>query len=206
MSNGSELKPWATPPSITAIPEGTSGRVPPGVQAAGGAAPFMPTPAPGGGGVAAGFLRTVPPVLQVKPPSGVDFAPTGLLPAATAATTAGGVVVGTCTFTVPGGSVAYLRSFILEVGNLLPTSLITFSVRIDGASIPGMNALQVIPANLAVFILAYGPDEIFIEIPPGKVLEIAVVIADAGVYNLGASLHGWTVPQQTAEAFAQGWG
>ena len=199
------LQPWGTPPSLTSVPEGSSGPVPPAVRAAGGMAPLNPTPSPGGGGVAPGFLRTVPPVLEVKPPSGVDFNVPGNLVAQTTALTTPAIVVGGCAFTVPDGSVAYVRSFVLQVQNLLPTSAITFSLRVDGAAVPGWDNIFVLPSNLATWIATYGPDETFLEVRPGKTVSIFVTIADAGVYSLGASMHGWTVAQQTADAFAEGW-
>ena len=198
------LQPWATPPALLGVPEGTTGPPSRAVVSAGGSAPLAPTPGPGGGPVS-GFIKTVPPVLQVKPPSGVDFAPTGVLAGASIATTTPAAQVTGCVFLVPDGSVAYLRSFDLQVNALLGTSAITFSVMIDGAAVPGLDALGVVPAPLAVWIKSFGPDEIFLVVPGGKTLEIRVQVADGGNYVVGASMHGWTVAQATASAFDAGW-
>jgi len=135
----------------------------------------------------------------------VDFAPTGVLAGASIATTTPAAQVTGCVFLVPDGSVAYLRSFDLQVNALLGTSAITFSVMIDGAAVPGLDALGVVPAPLAVWIKSFGPDEIFLVVPGGKTLEIRVQVADGGNYVVGASMHGWTVAQATASAFDAGW-
>ena len=198
------LQPWATPPGLLSVPEGTSGAPSRAVVSAGGVAPLAPTPGPGGG-LVEGFIKTVPPVLQVKPPSGVDFAPTGILPNASVATTTPAAQVTGCVYLVPDGSIGYLRSFDLQVNQLLITSLITFSVMIDGAAVPGWDALQVVPGNLAVWIKSFGPDEVYLVVPGGKTLEIRVQVADPGVYLVGASMHGWTVAQALAAAFDAGW-
>jgi len=198
------LQPWATPPALLGVPEGTTGAPSPSVLRAGGSAPLAPTPGPGGAATP-GFIKTVPPVLQVKPPSGVDFAPTGVLAGASIITTTPAAQVTGCAFLVPNGSVGYLRSFDLQVNALLGTSLITFSVMIDGAAVPGLDALAVVGANVAVWIKSFGPDEIFLVVPGGKTLDIRVQVADAGVYLVGASMHGWTVAQATAAAFDAGW-
>lgn len=198
---GRNLEPWATPPQFRTTPEGIADRI--RARQASTAVPLIPAADPSAG-PGAGFLRTIPPPLQVLPPNGVDFNRGGNLAGATSATTP--AVVGAASYTVPQGSVGYLKSFDVQVSNLLPTSDIRFSLRIDGGSIPGWDDLFILPGNIAVFVKSWGPDELFLELPPAKTLDIAVTIADGGTYDIGAALHGWTVSQQAAETFAAGWG
>jgi len=191
------LKSWRTPPGFDSTP---------GVAGQGGIHPLSLSSPSGGllpGGVAPGsFTRTVPPILQVKPPQGVDFAPggSGSFNSANTPATVTGVTVD-----VPLGSVAYLRSFVLQVNTLLPVSAITFAVRANGVPVAGFDQLYVIPANLAVWNESWGPDEIFLEIAPGTTLDIAVTVTDAATYTIGAAMHGWYVPLELVQSFDQGW-
>lgn len=197
------LEPWATPPQFRTTPEGIADRIR-GRQAR--TSVPLATPADPTGGVAPGFLRTVPPPQQVLPPNGVDFNRGGSLSGATSATTGTGLRVGAAAYTVPQGSIAYLKGFDVQVNGLLPTSDISFALRVDGGALTGWDDLFILPANVAVYSKTWGPDEIYLEIPPAKTFDIAVIVRDGGTYDIGASFHGWTVSQQTAEAFAAGWG
>jgi len=161
-------------------------------------------PAPGspGGGAVTSFVHTVPPLEVVKPPQGIDFAPSGTIAGATALNTPAAVV----TVDVPLGSIAYLRSFVLQVNTLLPVSAISFSVRANSEPISGWAALDVPAANLAVYSTAWGPDEVFIRVGPGKTLSIWVAVTDGATYQVFASMHGWFVPLELSQAFDQAWG
>jgi len=170
----------------------------------------MSIPVPGGSPGSAGgpvsFVHTVPPLEVVKPPQGIDFTPSGSIAGATSGTTP--AVVGLCTLDVPLGSVAMLRSFVLQVVGLLPTSAISFSVRDNGEPVSGMAQLAVPAANLAVYSTSWGPDEVFIRVGPGHVLSIwcTVAAADGGTYSVFASMHGWFVPLELVQQFDQAWG
>lgn len=197
--------PWKTPADVGAVPEGTSGPVPPGVQSAGGS---MPTQAleGSGGGVPPGFQRSLPSPWEVKPPGAQDVQRTGILAGATTATTTPPAVVTGCRFTVPGGSYAFLRSFDLQVNSLLTSSDVSFFIYVDGNALPGWDAIRAVPASLAVWIKSYGPDEIYLRVDPGKVVDFRVAVRDGGIYTVGASMHGWTVAQGTVDSYLQGYG
>lgn len=200
MAGGNEDRwDWRSPPQFGSGFGAAAGRVPGGGGAPGGF-PGAPGPLPG---ASSPFVRTVPQPLVVRPPMGLDFHGSGQLTGATNATTP--AVIPGVTYTVPLGSTGYLRSFTLQVLQLLPTSSIFWSVRIDGNPVPGLSLILTLPGNIAVWSQSWGPDEIFVEIPPGKTVDIQVGVTDAGAYTVAALFHGWSVPTEIANAAAAGW-
>jgi len=196
---GDRLAPWATPPQFTSAAGDVAARMT-APRAGGGALPF-PGPAPSS---APGFVRTVPPVNEVKPPQGTDFIPGDTLTGATALNTP--AVVGAVSYQVPFGSIGYVRSLIFHVQQVLPTSRILWAVRVDGAPSPGWQAIPTLPGAIAVWEQAWGPEEVYIEVEPGRTVDVQVTILDGGSYNVGAIMHGWIVPVALANASRAGWG
>jgi len=192
-------EPWRTPPQFVATPgEPSKGAARPG----GGAAP-LPFGGGGGGGALPGFVRTVPPVNEVKPPQGQDFIVGGNLAGASVVTTP--AVVTGVTFTVPLGSVGYIRSVVFQVQQVLVTSDIAFAVRVDQTPVQGWARVPVLPAAIAVWSQSWGPEEVYVEVQPGRTVDITVTVLDGGAYNVGAIMHGWTVPSALADASRAGW-
>ena len=114
-------------------------------------------------------------------------------------------VVTGVTFTVPVGSVAYIRSLVLQVQQVLGTSDIAFAVRVDATPVPGWQRIPVLPAVIAVWAQSWGPEEVYIEVQPGRTVDVSVTVLDGGAYNVGAILHGWIVPSALAVASRAGW-
>jgi len=191
---------WKTPPQFLATAEEAARG---GARPGGGAAPLPFGGGGAGGGALPGFVRTVPPVNEVKPPQGQDFIVGGNVAGASVATTPA-VLPGTA-FLVPQGSVAYIRSLVLQVQQVLGTSDIAFAVRVDGTPVPGWQRIPVLPAVIAVWAQSWGPEEVYIEVQPGRTVEVSVTVLDGGAYNVGAILHGWIVPSALADASRAGW-
>ncbi len=146
----------------------------------------------------------MPPPTVVKPPVGIDFLEGSNL-------TGVNIAASPARFfsrTVPLGAVGWARSIFVQINGLLATSLISFSLRVDGLPVPGFGNIVIPPATLGVFALSYGPDEVYVQIRPGGVLTLEATVSapDAAAYAMSGIVHGWTVPAGIASAFDKGWG
>lgn len=100
-------------------------------------------------------------------------------------------------FQVPVNMVAVVREVTLVVNNLLTTSLITFSLRFNQGPVPGFDNMFVPPRAAASVSISYPPQSTLVRVPDGSSIDIAVVIADAGAYQLTANFRGWWYPKDT---------
>lgn len=194
------LNPWSTPPQFVSTGEG-------GARVSSGAGPALPGGFPGEGGAppppSPGFLRTVPQPVSVKPPGiGHDFLEGTQVTGVTSASGPASLA----TFSMPAGNRGWVRSLILQVNGLLLTSQISFSLQVNNTPVPGLGIIPVFAAVLTVYIQSWGPEEVFVDVAPDTQVQLLATVADAGTYTLGGLMHGWYVPAQVADAFAQGWG
>lgn len=197
MADRPELAPWVTPPSFIS---------PPGAPAGPGVAPdrsgaFTPTvPLDPGQGLDVARQVNLP-VRVAKPPGGQDFNPGGRFVSIDTAASPFTVF----SYVVPEGSVAYLKSLDVGVALVLSSSLLSFAIQVDGSPISGWENLLVPGAALSYFSKAWSPDEMFQRVEPGKTVSVIFRVDDAGSYDGVANLHGWTVPQQLADASDGAW-
>lgn len=99
-------------------------------------------------------------------------------------------------FTVPPHSRGVVREFTADVNNLLGSSDITWSLRIAGAPVPGWTHRQFPFASPHVTIaLIQQADRVYIEVPGGSTVDVLITVADGGTYLIGATIAGWTFPQ-----------
>ncbi len=154
-----------------------------------------------GGALAPLFVRTVPPVSVVKPPTGNDF----VKYTTTATVNAANSPFVVASYAVPDGSTGFLRSFELQVQNVLATSDIVWAIRIDRIPVPGLGAIPVLAAVIPVWSQDWSSDEVFLEIPPASTLDLVVTVNDGAAYAIGGLFHGWIVPTSIAQASRQGW-
>jgi hypothetical protein len=85
---------------------------------------------------------------------------------------------------------ARVDSFTCQVLNLLATSLITFTLRSGGATLPG-GRRQIPAAPLAVALYTF---PIYTVVGPGQTIDISVQVDDAGAYTVQAFYTGWVFP------------
>jgi hypothetical protein len=104
-------------------------------------------------------------------------------------------------FTVPPHSRGVVREFSADVNNLLPTSAITWALRIAGAPVPGwtFTAFPFGSPHVTIALITL-TDRVWVEIPGGSVVDVLITVADGGTYQLGANIAGWTYPQDLADA------
>lgn len=169
--------------------------------------PWAPAGDGGGGGPGAGFAPPppapalqVPPWFLVKPPEAADFTACGRVAGLTSA--AGQTVLTGSTVQIPANNVPVIRSLTLEVNNLLSTSDIDWRLRVNGNPVEGWAPLTVFPRSAATITVAYGPEETFIILPEGALIDVTAQVHDAGTYDVGAHLHGWFVGADVAERHA----
>ena len=144
-----------------------------------------------------GELMRLPP--SFVPPSGSqDFQATGRSTVAGPATTA---VLALSTFTIPRGSVGYIRSLGFDVNAVSVTTDISFSLLFNGAPVPGWFNIRLFPRAASSASLAYTPDETFIWVPDGQTISISVTVTDAASYLIGAVYHGWYFAKSIAAQY-----
>jgi hypothetical protein len=109
-------------------------------------------------------------------------------------------------FILPQGMVGVIRSIILDVNNLLPSSDLVWSLRFNQSPVQGWDALSIFPRNVAAAQLAYTAEETAIPIPEGVEVDFLFTVNDGGTYTAGATWHGWMYPADVAERFEGAWG
>lgn len=154
-------------------------------------------------GPGAADVVVFPPTVQ-RPPEAGDFNRFGVFTGAQAANTPA-VVPGT-PFQVPAGNVAVIRSLSLDVNNLLASSNIVWTLRFNQTPVQGWDALSQFPRNVAAAVLTWTPEETYIPVPEGVLIDVLVEVLDGATYTLGASYHGWFYSGEVAAKYAGAWG
>lgn len=97
------------------------------------------------------------------------------------------------------GNVGVIRDISFDVNALLLTSLIFFSVRINGGGVEGYANVQVFPR--AVASASISPRTVQIRVPNGATIDVFVNVQDAGTYALGATFSGWSYGTDVAAMY-----
>ncbi len=97
------------------------------------------------------------------------------------------------------GYVGVVKDVSFVVNNMLATTNVRFSLRVNGSPVQGWDSVTVLPRIAAS--VANGWDRRVIRIPDGARIDWAITVADAGVYQIGVQYHGWSVSKRTAERY-----
>lgn len=94
---------------------------------------------------------------------------------------------------LPQNNEGIVRSVSIYINNMLATTNLTWTLRFNGAPVPGYNNLSIFPRP-APFV--GNTFESFIRIPPGNPMNLTVTYSnnDGGTYQIGAALSGWFWP------------
>jgi len=117
-------------------------------------------------------------------PSAQEFNVLGQI--ATAAV--GTVLPATCVFLVPAGYVVRISSFLIGATNVVATTALVWTFRVDGAPIPGYNNLAVFVGVAARLVNTF---EAHVVLNGPCTLDLAVINTDGGIYSVGGGISGW---------------
>lgn len=167
----------------------------------GGARP-MPggPPGPGGNGggpISAPVSFSLTPWTVDKPPTAPDFTGFGTQIGVNAAS---GQVAVAGPVQIPVANIPIIRSVSFEINNLTPTADVRFTLRANQNPVEGWAPILIFPRNAATITVAYGPDETYVVLPDGAVIDVVAQVFDAGTYDLGSNFHGWFVDVNVAES------
>lgn len=161
-------------------------------QTPGGAPWAAPAELEGGSAPGIGRELSVPPWFDTRPPLAQEIGPVrAFQPGFTAANTP--APIPGSAFTLPASRIGVIRSLSFAVNNLLLTSAITFTVRINQSPVQGWARIPIFQVASPFLTTAYGPDETWIYVPESSTVDVEVNVTDAGTYQLGADYHGWHV-------------
>jgi hypothetical protein len=100
---------------------------------------------------------------------------------------------------LPPTHVGRLNVFGMQVLNMVPTSLISWTLRVNGgAAYPTLS----IPAG--ALLVARDEREIFLRLRPGVSIDVMVRVDDVGVYAIQAYYGGWIYPSSYDRLYEAG--
>ena len=186
------------PPDSPGKQEAPAGGVGPGGSSGMGGHGLPPGGAPGGVPFARGIKTfSIPPWFEVRPPVAREI---GTVRAVGTLLTLGNtpVILPGSAFQLPDARAGVIRSFGIQVNNLLLTSQIFWTLKFGGSPVQGWSNLTLFPTPVPFFGENYGPGETVIQVPEGSQIEVEVNVLDAGTYQMGVAYHGWHVPMKMA--------
>jgi hypothetical protein len=111
-----------------------------------------------------------------------------------------GINIPGCEFVCPKGYVGRLDSVLFGVANLLLSSVVTFTVTLNGAPLAGLSAVGIFPGVAARVTNTF---TCFIRLPVGAQLAVVYTNTDGGTYTVGAGLSGWMWPEAAGASWMQ---
>lgn len=90
--------------------------------------------------------------------------------------------------------VGIVREVTYEVNNLLPSSLITFALRVNQAPVSGYTYRFSAYGSPHASVI-YDVNTTFIELPSRGLLDVLITVADGGTYTAFVTLGGWDYPK-----------
>lgn len=141
------------------------------------------------------------PASFVPPPEAIDFRAGGNNSVTGPATTA---AIANSAVNIPRGTVGYIRSVTFNINNMIATTVVSFSVLLNGAPISGWNNISIFPRVAASVSVSFTPDETFIKISDGGTISLQVTVTDGGTYVLGGNFHGWHFSKRVAQDYGIG--
>lgn len=108
-------------------------------------------------------------------------------------------MVGANTTVTPAGLVlqlsagysAVVRTVTIDANDMADTTDIRYTIRVNGAGVPGFDALRHFPRVAASVSRDF---DAFIVVPDGAKLDVLITDVDGGAHKVGVSLTGWQWP------------
>jgi hypothetical protein len=138
-----------------------------------------------------------------RPPLAVDFNLFDTLTARTSVNTP--ALFPNAQFQVPPGRVAVIRSISILANNLLVTSDVRWALLFNEVPEPGWDRLTINPRAAGSVEVSWTPEETFIPVPEGALIDWRVTVLDAGTYQVSIAAHGWHYPIELELAARQAW-
>ena len=104
-------------------------------------------------------------------------------------------------FTLPANDIGWIREITIVVNDMLISTDVRFTVRIDGGPVPGFSALRLTPRAAASVSGTFTGETMRIDVPDGGQIVLGAQVFDAGTYQLGASFRGWHMAKKVAERY-----
>lgn len=146
---------------------------------------------------AQGTLLRFPP--QFSPPRGAkDFQATGSGTVAGPLTT---TIVPGVSFRIPRNAVGIIRSLEFDINAVTVTTVVSWSLLFNESPVPGWDNINLFPRAASSIAVSYGPEETFIWVPDGALIQIQVTVTDAASYLIGALFHGWHFSKSIAAEY-----
>lgn len=96
------------------------------------------------------------------------------------------------TLDVPPNNIGIIRSLTLSISDMLTTTVVTWTVNVNGGPAPGYFNLSMYPRVSPFVSNAF---DSFIHIPQGGKVRVVFTNTDGGSYTVGASIGGWFWPE-----------
>lgn len=172
---------------------------------------YRPRPGRSGGGYTGGggggsygppqFTIGAPTV--ERPPLARDFNLFATLATRTSANTP--ALFPAAQFQIPAGRVGVIRAISILANSLLVTSDIRWALLFNESAEPGWDRLTINPRAAGSVEVSWTPEETFIPVPEGALIDWRVTVLDAGTYQVSIAAHGWHYPVELDLAAAQSW-
>jgi len=94
---------------------------------------------------------------------------------------------------LPQNNIGIVRGVSLYINNMLTTTNVTWTLRFNGAPVPGYNNLSIFPRAAPSVANSF---DSFVRIPQGNPMQVRVTYSniDGAAYTVGAALSGWFWP------------
>lgn len=96
------------------------------------------------------------------------------------------------TLDVPANNIGIIRSVTISVSDMLTTTVVSWTVQVNGAPAQGYFGLSMYPRVSPFVSNAF---DSFIHIPQGGKVRVQYTNTDGGSYTVGASIGGWFWPE-----------
>jgi hypothetical protein len=100
-----------------------------------------------------------------------------------------GAIVNLLACVVPAGQRAVIRSFGIFADAPVATTRVTWTVRVDGVPVSGLQAVTFIPRAAGSFSRTF---DVLVLARPGQLVEVIATNVDGAPIRVGATLDGWT--------------
>lgn len=103
---------------------------------------------------------------------------------------------------VPPNNVAIIRGFTIFITNMVATTNVSYTLRVNGTPQPGFSNVSIFPR--AAPYVGNGFDAM-IRVPQGGLVTATYSNGDGGTYTIGVAVSGWWWPQELGNTWiAQG--
>lgn len=111
-----------------------------------------------------------------------------------------GTAITNCSFRLGQGNIGVLRSVTFYVNNMLASTNLVFTIKVNGGPVPGYGAFTPFPRVAAS--ISNGFDMQFL-LPSESKIEVFFNNVDGGSYKVGAVFTGWQHPESSALRWMQ---